>query len=265
MPNNQSKYSTMVVTLLTDFGLEDSYVAEVKAVLLSCGRKIEIIDITHEIPPFDVEWGAFQLMRAYNFFSPGTLHFAIVDPGVGSDRRCLHVQTKTCHFVGPDNGVLLWAVRDCERRENQRATISEIPLKKGLSSTFHARDLMAPYVVQLLKGKKDRIKRKAELKGREFPAVRELDGRKFGEIIGFDHFGNAITSIPVRPYPIVEAHIGHRVERLTTVSNYQSIIEGEVALVPGSHGFWEVAAKEDSAVDLLDLKKGEPVTVFPLP
>lgn len=254
----------MVVTLLTDFGLEDPYVAEVKAVLLASGKNIQLIDLCHDIAPYDIEWGAFQLMRSYRFFPKSTYHLAVVDPGVGGERRCLYVETSHYRFVGPDNGLLLWAVRDCEKREGKRAKVFEIPVPEGTAPTFHGRDIFAPFIVQGWRARGQRLTPIEGMKGREFPGFRELDGRKIGEILGFDHFGNAVTSIAVDKQLKVEAQVGHRSERMTSVSAYKAIEDNKAAVIAGSHGFWEIAAKEDSALELLELKQGEQVTVFPV-
>src|SRR5262245_10443235 len=103
--------STMpqIISFLSDFGLRDSYVAEVKAVLLSGFPGAIVVDITHEVPSFDVEAGAFNLYRAYRHFPKGSWHLAVVDPGVGTERRAIYVEAHGHHFVGPDNGILRWA------------------------------------------------------------------------------------------------------------------------------------------------------------
>src|SRR5689334_17338345 len=100
-----------LVTLMTDFGLKDSYVAEVKGVILSQVPSATIVDITHEVPPYQITAGAFQLLRSYRWFPASAYHLCVVDPGVGTDRRCLFVRTAYGSFIGPDNGVLMWAVR----------------------------------------------------------------------------------------------------------------------------------------------------------
>src|ERR1041385_12602 len=110
-----------LISFLSDFGLRDTYVAEVKAVFLSELPDATVVDLTHEVPAFDIEAGAFHLLRAYHAFPPGACNLAGVDPGVGSSRRAIYVEVGSYSFVGPDNGVLLWAVRDCERREGSLA------------------------------------------------------------------------------------------------------------------------------------------------
>src|SRR5262245_18985246 len=121
----------MLITLLTDFGLADAYVGEMKAVLLSSKKPPNIVDITHQITPFDIRNGAFQLLRSYDFFPEDTFHLAVVDPGVGSDRNCIYVKTERYHFIGPDNGLLIWAIRECERRDKKKAEAYIIPVEKG--------------------------------------------------------------------------------------------------------------------------------------
>ncbi|MCB0404045.1 MAG: SAM-dependent chlorinase/fluorinase [Bdellovibrionales bacterium] len=253
-----------VVTLLTDFGTEDSYVSEVKAVLLSAGASVRMVDITHSIPPFDVNRGAFQLFRSYGYFPKDTIHLAVVDPGVGTKRRSIYVRTRKYHFVGPDNGLLSWAVDDCERREGKKANYYEIPSDKSLSShTFHGRDLFAPFVVKLLKDRKPRLKKLARIKGDGFPMCRELDGVQRGHVISQDHFGNIITNIPHGNAKRAELQINHRQEKLKSVENYLSIEEGKFAIIRGSHGFWEIACAKNSAWDHLKVNVGDDLTLFP--
>ena len=158
-----------LVTLLTDFGTEDSYVAEMKAILFSQLPTLNVVDITHHIPPFDIERGAFQLLRSYGWFPAPTYHLAVVDPGVGSQRKCLYISTAHGHFIGPDNGVLLWAVRDAERRKKKPALIYEIPVPPETLPTFNGRDVLAPFLANLLRGKKMRLRRLEQMAGREFP------------------------------------------------------------------------------------------------
>ena len=108
----QPKHLNPVVSLLTDFGEYDSYVAEVKAVLLNLAPSLTLVDITHQVSPFEIEEGAFQLLRSHHWFPLGTFHLAIVDPGVGTSRLPIYVKTRHFHFIGPtDNGPLLWAVQ----------------------------------------------------------------------------------------------------------------------------------------------------------
>jgi S-adenosyl-L-methionine hydrolase (adenosine-forming) len=213
--------------------------------------------VTHEIPPYNVELGAFQLMRAYRYFPRGTFHLAVVDPGVGSARRCLYVRTAFHHFVGPDNGVLLWAVRDAEKREGRPASVYEIPVPEKIGATFHGRDVFAPFISKALRKPPKRMRKVPGMAGREFPACEKSGDGAVGEIVAADRFGNLVTSLPDSFLP-AEATVGGKT--FGTAPNYQSIESGESALIRGSHGFWEIACREASAQDRLHASKGVEVT-----
>lgn len=250
-----------VVTLTSDFGLQDSYVAEVKAVLLKV--KPQIVDISHMVLPHDIGAGAFQLLRSYRYFPKGTCHLAVVDPSVGTLRKCIYVKTQQYHFVGPDNGVLLWAVNDCERKEKKKAKIFEIPVPDDASATFHGRDVFAPFIVSLFRNRAKKLKVLPTLKGEEFPGSRELDGAVRGEVVAQDHFGNIITSVPIDFLADYEAQIGDGEDRYQTAKNYAAIPEEKVGLVRGSHGYWELSCQQRSAWEKLRVRVGDEVTLFP--
>ncbi|MFN3740972.1 MAG: S-adenosyl-l-methionine hydroxide adenosyltransferase family protein [Thermodesulfovibrionales bacterium] len=182
----------MIITLLTDFGNTDTFVAEMKGVILSINPTVTIVDITHEIEPFNIIEGAMKLSSAERYFPQGTIHLAVVDPGVGSSRKGIIIKTEKALFVGPDNGILSLAVKDYSRKE-----IYEITLPVSGGSTFHGRDLFAPVAARLSKGESP------ESMGRtieEFvkitlpePVIEK--NRIKGEVVIIDRFGNAITNI----------------------------------------------------------------------
>lgn len=247
-----------LVTFLTDFGLEDSYVAEVKAVLLSAKTAPTIVDITHQIAPYNVQWGGFQLLRAHSFFPKGTIHLAVVDPGVGTTRRAVWVKTRDYHFVGPDNGLLFWAVRDCERREKKQAQVFEIAIPQAAGPTFHGRDVFAPFALSLLAGRPKKAKKGAPLSGKEFPRPRAEGNELHGEVLGADHYGNLVTNIPHSAGQAVSRLAG---AKLRDYPNYLGIEEGRVGLIRGSHGFWEISRRAGSAATLLGVKPGDAVVI----
>ncbi len=246
-----------IVTLLTDFGVEDTYVAELKAVLLSGDPKVTLVDLTHDVRAFDISLGAFQLLRAYHHFPKGTYHLAVVDPGVGSRRKCLFVETQKYRFIGPDNGLLKWAVRHSEYVEGKPAKIREIDVPEGTGPTFHGRDVFAPAIVRHIKGKTFKGEKLKDLEGRDFPEPTERDGFVTGEVIAIDHFGNLVTSLPQLPNETPEARIGRDV--LRTVGCYADIPPGEACLVPGSHGYWEISCRGASAHQKLAVAVGESI------
>lgn len=250
-----------LVTLMTDFGLKDSYVAEVKAVLLSQVPNLTIVDLTHEIPAFNISAGAFQLFRSYSYFPATAFHLAVVDPGVGTERKCLFIRTSLGSFIGPDNGLLNWAVEDAEKRCGRKSQIFEIPIRSAVRPTFYGRDVFAPFLATHLRGKKARLLRLNEVAGESFPEA-ELQGTMWeGTILCEDHFGNLVTSVSFEKSGPCEARIGKT--RLTAAPNYLSIPNKRCALIQGSHGFWEIAAKKERAATLLKLKVGDSIHLFP--
>ena len=185
-----------LITLTTDFGTEDWFVGTMKGVVLGVNRGAEIVDITHGIPPGDVRAGAFALAAACRFFPRGTVHLAVVDPGVGSERKAIAVRTKDYFFVGPDNGLLSWAlakesVLAVHRLENSRFFLPDV------SRTFHGRDVFAPVAAHLSKGLPigklgPRVPSYEKL---SVPSPTQRRGQLVGEIIYIDRFGNVITNI----------------------------------------------------------------------
>lgn len=248
-----------IVALLTDFGGTDTYVSEMKAVLMA-RPSTRLIDITHHIPPYDVEAGAFCLWRSFRYFPKGTWFLAVVDPGVGTERRLIYVRTRRFHFVGPDNGLLCWAIRDCESKEG-RAHYFQIATEKTFSATFHGRDLFAPFIRDKLAGRPAKTNPVLTISGSSFPVETLGTKKRRGSVLIGDHFGNAVTSLRAcDPRTVSHALVNGR--RLLSALNYASIPEGQAALVVGSHGLWEIAARESSATQMLSLKKGDAVVLF---
>ncbi len=261
----------VTIALLSDFGTRDTYVAEIKAVLMA-PEKFQIVDLTHQVPAFDVDAGAFQLWRSYRHFPAGTAFLCVVDPGVGTDRRAIYVRTKRFHFVGPDNGLMTWAIRDIEALEGT-AKYFQITTSNTLRPTFHGRDLFAPFLRdQLLamssekrparlNGLSHGVRRVLSISGGSFPLETHSGKTRSGTILMIDHYGNLITNLTATD-PVSHAELGKR--QIRPAANYSSISPGEFALIPGSHGLWEVATRESSAAERLGAKKGDPVKIFRL-
>ena len=195
-----------IVTLLTDFGVEDPYVGIVKGVILAINPAARLVDLTHAIPPQDVRRGALALEAAYRFFPPGTVHLAVVDPGVGGPRRPLAVRADGHVFVGPDNGLLGF----CAARAGARAVALTVPRyyragRRGVSRTFHARDIFAPVAGHCSRGVAlgrlgPPVRRVARL---ALPAPRRAGGRVVGEVLLADRFGNLLTNVTAGDLPAV--------------------------------------------------------------
>ena len=238
-----------VITLLTDFGTADGYVGEIKGTLLSRVPNVRIVDITHEIPPQDVEAGRLALARVWRRFPPGTVHLVVVDPGVGSERRALAVASDERWLVGPDNGVLSPALLVGAAR----AVTLAVP--SSASATFHGRDVFAPAAVALASG--TRLEELGEPTSdpiiRRTPEPRRLsDGALQGEVISIDRFGNAITNL----LGLREGAVEIDGVSLPLRRTYADAARGDALAVVGSSGLIEIAVREGSAATKLGLARG---------
>lgn len=257
-----------VVTLLTDFGTADYFVAAVKGVILTINPSATIVDITHQIPPQDIESGAFTLMTCYRDFPAGTVHVAVVDPGVGSARRGIVLSTGSQYFVGPDNGLFSY-ILDCERSHKTFHITEEKYFRQPASTTFHGRDVFAPVAAALSQGVKPnkfgpRITDEVRLRSLS-PVKRnaKLEGR----IIHIDRFGNCVTNFTRADLPDAKRLLVKRrvVEAFRQFygdeerSKNKSKAESELFAIWGSAGFLELSVNRGSAAALLKAKRGDPV------
>ena len=239
-----------VITLLTDFGVADYFVGAVKGAILSVNSSAAIVDITHEIPPQDIEAGAFTLFAAYKTFPAGTIHVAVVDPGVGSERRPIIVSANDQFFVGPDNGLLTYI---CDREPSHRIVhvTSERFFRPSVSATFHGRDVFAPVAAALSNGVA------LEDFGAEIDdAVRLPSLDTPPRIIHIDRFGNCVTNITRAEKSVV---INGR-----TISEFRQFYgEGDhqsLFAIMGSAGFLEISVNGGSAAKVLGAKRGDAVS-----
>ena len=258
-----------VITLTTDFGLKDGYVASLKGVILNINPKAIIVDITHFIDPQNILQAAFILHTVCPYFPDGTIHLVVVDPGVGSERRILTAEGDGHYFIAPDNGILSLLLRD--RLINRVYLVEQKSLfARTVSSTFHGRDIMGPVAASLAGGLA-----LAELGPEVLPAscvCLDLPVARFsetsihGEILQVDHFGNIRTSIRRTDMP----HIGNphqcRVqikgyEIAALSSTYAETLPGELLALFDSAGYLEVAANKGSAAELTQCCIGDPVQV----
>ncbi len=243
-----------VVTLLTDFG--DFYPGVMKGVILSVNPDVKIVDISHGVPPQHVRCGAFLLYVAVPFFPRGSVHVAVVDPGVGTSRRPLVVSAGGSFLVGPDNGVLIPAARRLGR-----FSVYEIALDGSVSDTFHGRDVFAPVAARLARGDVSSLGQEvSDFVDMDFGEVMEKEDRIRGEIVFVDAFGNLVTNIPgglVAGKKSISV-FGMRVPFLRT---YGLARQGEVLALVGSHGFLEIAVNGGSAARLLGCGEGDRVEI----
>jgi S-adenosylmethionine hydrolase len=245
-----------LVTLLTDFGTADGYVAEMKGVLLSAAPQATVVDASHDIPPQDIEIARLTLARYWRRFPVGTVHVAIVDPGVGGTRAAIAVESEGRYLLGPDNGILSPALLA------PGATAITLPVPVGAAPTFHGRDVFAPAAAALANGSPFATLGAAwptpEI--RRTPAVRRLpDGRFDGEVIAIDRFGNALTNLLVRGSATVELPGW----RGPVVRTYADVAPGALCALAGSTGLLEIAQRDGSAAVALGLVRGARVSLTP--
>ncbi len=258
----------MIVTLLTDFGLEDEYVGVMKGVILGINPSAVLVDLSHQVSPGDVVRAGWLLAWSWTYFSKGTVHVVVVDPGVGSKRQILCLEHKGHIFLGPDNGVLSQVAAGV-RSPRFHAVTNRRYLLSPVSHTFHGRDIMAPAAGHLSKGlSPSRLGSPVrEFKKLSSPPVVSSAGRLTGQVIGFDRFGNAVSNLPARHVlqfkrrkGMVRIRVkGHSVGGLRP--SYTSVSPGSPLAIIGSHDLLEIAVNQGSACRKLRLKIGDPVDV----
>jgi len=256
-----------IVTLTTDFGLRDAYVAEMKGVMLGIAhaarQPLQLVDVTHDIERHDITEGALALEAAAPYFPAGTVHLAVVDPGVGTARRGLVVLAGDQVFVGPDNGLFTPFVQE----EGWRAFDLEAPgyRLRVVSRTFHGRDVFAPAAAHLALGVD--VSRLgppiADPVRLAWPEVREVTGSVAGAVVHTDRFGNLITSIHARSVEPIDSRLTIRVggREVPLVGTYGDLQTGRPGALVGSGGRLEIAVREGSAEALLRARRGTPVVV----
>lgn len=244
-----------LVTLLTDFGTADGYVAEMKGVILGLAPGTDLVDLTHEIAPGDIAAGAFTLGRAWKAFPAGTVHLGVVDPGVGTARRALAAFAGGHHFVGPDNGLL----SDVLPKTGFEAVALQAP--KDASPTFHGRDVFAPAAAALAGGSALGSLGAAVTDPVRLPAARlERRGANIvGTVVHVDRFGTLITNIPgTRVEPASNVRVGAYDMELR--STFADVPPGDLVAFVGSGGTLEIAVRDGRADTTLGLARGAEVT-----
>jgi S-adenosyl-L-methionine hydrolase (adenosine-forming) len=256
-----------IITILTDFGEDDWFVASMKGVIASLAPRARVIDITHRVPPGDIRRGALVLRCAYRCFPAGTVHLAVVDPGVGTERSVLAVRAGGQLFVAPDNGLLTWVLREGEMPAVFRAERRELFLPE-ISTTFHGRDVFAPLAARLAEGlpPEETGPFLADSVLLPPPVLRPLgENRWEAEIIGRDRFGNCLASLTREDAPgsagTLLLTVRGRTLRLPLADCYGSVRTGDLLAVWGSCGFLELAVNGGSAAGKLGLETGERIEV----
>jgi S-adenosylmethionine hydrolase len=256
-----------IVTLLTDFGTSDHYVAAMKGVILGICPQADLVDITHEIAPYSIAEGAYTLAQAWRCFPKGTTHLAVVDPGVGSKRRAIVAEAGGHRFVAPDNGLLSFILR-----EYPRAVVREISesrfFRNPVSRTFHGRDIFAPVAAHLAGGVRSKeIGRVINntVVGKFSGVFQETSGIWVASVLKVDHFGNVISNLPSEKFSfLATSRFRLRAGRQNVSTFYNSYAAAgsrEVFALFGSSGFVELSANQSDASKLLGLKPGAKLTL----
>jgi S-adenosyl-L-methionine hydrolase (adenosine-forming) len=271
------------IALLTDFGTTDTYVGMMKAVMMRIYPTAHFIDLTHEIPPQQVQQAAFTLLKTYRYFPPGTIFLVVVDPGVGSARRAIAAQAGDYYFVAPDNGVLSYLLDEIDNPTVVELTNPAYQLTP-VSNTFHGRDIFAPAAAHLAAGVPiSAFGAPVEHIAQQLNLPLKIEDKQInGQIISADHFGNLITSIgefhwsadhhleltprfgkspetPIR-FAARDAKINISQQTLTGIHRiYSEKQPGDLMALVGSGGYLEIAVNQGSAVKQLNLTSGAPV------
>ena len=259
-----------IITLTTDFGISDAYVGVMKGVILGINPNVQIVDITHAIPPQDIREAAFLIHSAYHYFPEGTIHTIVVDPGVGSERRAIVYQTDLAFFVCPDNGILTYLLQEIGHEAVLSGNVVAIQNRDyflpEVSNTFHGRDIFAPVAAHLSLGVPlaDIGPPVRDLVRLSIPTPHVSKDEIIGQIVKIDNFGNAITNISesvlVGGAALYEITVGRA--RLTRINRaYAESEVGEPLAIIGSFGMLEIAVNGGSAERHLGLKRGDAVVV----
>jgi len=258
------KNNNRIITLLTDFGIQDPYVAEIKGTILSVNFDAKIVDISHQISSYDIREAAFLIGMYYNIFAKKTIHLAVVDPGVGGERENIIVKTKNFYFVGPDNGIFSMIFQ-----KEKNFTIYKINYspKNKYSNTFFGRDYFAPIAAMLSKG--DRISKIGKKTDKfiklDIPKPDIDENMVIGQIMYVDGFGNLITNIYKDIIKTNEKKLAIRVGDVVIDKigrTFSSVSPGEPVAYIGSHGYLEIAINKGTADKSLGTVKGSNVELL---
>lgn len=255
-----------IITLTTDFGSQDYYVSAMKAVILGISSEVRLVDISHDLPPQDIMAGAWVLKNTAFLYPPGTIHLAVIDPGVGSTRRPVLVEVQNQFFVGPDNGLFSLVV---EGKEHRVFELSNRHFwRESVSPTFHGRDIFAPVAAWLSRqGRPERFG--AELKElttyRWARPISDDEGIQ-GWVVHIDRYGNLITNIPRSFIQSLQGNTSFKIYVGNTIlkemcHSFCDVAEGEAVALTGSSGMLEIAINKGNAERMLGVEKGAPVSL----
>lgn len=257
---------TGLITLTTDFGHKDPFAGIMKGVILGINPNARTLDLSHGIPAQDILAGALVLSGSVPFFPMGTIHVAVVDPGVGSERRPIVIESERSLFVGPDNGIFSLALKGQEIKRIVKLSNDAYHLKPT-SNTFHGRDIFAPVAAHLSLGVpvQNLGNTVNDFNRLDWPEVIKADGAIHGEVVYIDGFGNLITNIQedtLAPFPRnkLSTKIGQlQIHGLS--ASYSAVREGDVVAVMNSWRFLEIAVRNGSAANQTGKSVGAPVEI----
>jgi len=258
-----------IITLTTDFGVKDPYVAEMKGVILCISPNATIVDITHDIEKFNIKMGAYILASASPYFPKGTIHVAVIDPGVGTKRRPILIQTKDNYYIGPDNGVLILAAKQQGIKHIYELTNRNLLMPK-ISNTFHGRDVFAPAAAHLAKGTPPSMFG-SEIYNIETPKFSKVTRRNnmiIGEVLYVDDFGNIITNFKMKDVKGLKAKNTVDIKlkdarlKLKLCKTYGEAGKNKPLALVGSHNFLEISINQGNAAERFGIKPGDEITLY---
>ncbi|MEX0845881.1 MAG: SAM-dependent chlorinase/fluorinase [Balneolaceae bacterium] len=257
---------SQIITLTSDFGLQDHYVSAMKAVILGIAPDVRLVDISHDIPAQDIMAGAWVVRNSTFLFPPGTVHLVVVDPGVGTARNAVALKVKDQYFVGPDNGIFSLFFNEFEH--DAYKLINQKYWRKGVSNTFHGRDIFAPVAAHLSNG--------VSLEEIGEPIndlvtyhwavpIADKDGLQ-GWVVHIDRFGNLITNISEE---LIDDHIKRKDVKIyvgntmlkKVVTTFGDVEEGEPVAFIGSSGMLEIGINKGNAARMLSVDKGAQISI----
>ena len=262
-----------IISFASDFGISDGSVGVVKGVINRIDPDLKINDISHDIPPQNIKYGSLLLMRAIQYIPPGVL-LAVVDPGVGTERKPVAIQTEWGIMVGPDNGLLNLACATVGGAQKAHLLENEDWIIPSEGNTFHARDIFSPFAAGLASGQLsiEECGEEVDLMNLQqylIPLTEKKENEVKGEVMWIDHYGNCQTNISPEELSDLDKNIGDVVSlninnqeiKTTWVSNYQEEGVNQLGIVTDSWGMISIFSKNKNAGEILDIQDGEKVTI----
>jgi S-adenosyl-L-methionine hydrolase (adenosine-forming) len=250
-----------ILTLTTDFGASDHYVGTMKGVILGICPPAQIVDICHDVTPFEVTEGAYSIAQSYRYFPQKTVHVVVVDPGVGTKRRPILVEAAGQYFIGPDNGVLSMVY--AQEKHRVRLIANDRYFHKPVSATFHGRDIFAPVAAHVAAGvAPSRMGKLIQdyLRPDFAKPQRNIEGAWTGRVLKIDRFGNIVTNFHSSDFPDAPLTLTIGRHKIATLAQtYAEAPPGKPFLIVGSSGYLEVSIDQGSAAQKLGCRLGQTI------